>query len=230
MKNRFLSIVLCLVLVISMPMAAFAHSCVDKNRDYWCDECGMYISHKCSDPDKDGWCNLCDCWIIHTCADKNADSLCDVCSKLMDVKVHVKAESYVLPDRDVQMVIYPRQTVYTKSVNVYGNPAQYSFQCQAQSSFQLSVSKYGHPTRTFSYSTTTEDIYINTTLYPYGDATQDGKVNVADTSLIYACVKGTASLEDDYAKECADVNYDNNLNIADVSKVYAHVKGTTLLW
>ena len=230
MKNRFLSIVLCLVLVISMPMAAFAHNCVDKNRDYWCDECGMYISHKCSDPDKDGWCNLCDCWIIHTCADKNADSLCDVCSKLMDIKVHVTAGSYVLPDRDVHMVIYPQQAVYTKSVNVYGSPAQYSFQCPANSSFQLSVSKLGHPTRTFSYSTSTEDIDIHTTLYPYGDATQDGKVNVADTSRIYACVKGTASLEDTYAKECADVNYDGNLNIADVSQVYAHVKGTTLLW
>ena len=230
MKRRFLSIILCLALIISMPVAAFAHSCVDKDRDYWCDECGMYISHKCADRDKDGWCDLCSCWIIHTCTDANGDSLCDLCSKLLDIKVHVTAESYVLAERDVHMIIYPRQAVYTKSVNVYGNPAQYSFQCQADSSFQLSVSKLGHPTRTFSYSTSTKDIYIHTILYPYGDANQDGKVNVADTSRIYGCVKGTGSLDDDYAMECADVNADSNLNIADVSKVYAHVKGTALLW
>ena len=230
MKMRFVSLLLCLILVVSMPLSAFAHNCVDTNRDYWCDECGMYISHSCVDYNKDGWCDRCSCWIVHTCADKNGDSRCDQCSKLMDIHVHVTAVSYILPEQDVQMTIYPMQSLYTKSVNVWGNPAQYSFQCQANSSFQLSVSKYRHPTRTFSYNTTTEDIYIETTLYPYGDVSQDGKVNVADTSKVYAYVKGSGILSDEYMRECADPNYDGEINIADVSQIYAHVKGTKSLW
>lgn len=230
MRKRLFSLLLCLVLLAAMPLSAFAHTCVDRDRDYWCDECGFWLNHKCVDPDKDGWCNYCDCWIIHTCIDNDKDTFCDLCSELMDIHVHVTAESYVLPDMDVQMVIYPRQSIYTKSVNVWGNPAQYSFQCQANSSFQLSVSKYRHPTRTFSYSTSTTDIYIDTTLYPYGDVTQDGKVNVADTSRVYAYVKGSGTLTGDYVLQCADPNYDGEINIADVSQIYAHVRETKPLW
>ena len=230
MKKRFLIICLCLALLAAMPLSAFAHSCVDTNRDYWCDECGLYLFHNCADRNKDGWCDYCECWINHTCIDSDKDTFCDLCSLLMDIHVHVTAESYVLTEHNVQMTIYPRQSVYTKHVNVWDNPAQYTFQCQAKSSFQLSVSKYGHPTRTFSYNTTTEDIYIETTLYPYGDVTQDGKVNVADTSKVYAYVKGSGILSGEYVRECADASYDREINIADVSKIYAHVRGTKSLW
>jgi hypothetical protein len=230
MKKRIFSLLLCLALLAAMPLSAFAHRCIDADGDYWCDICDWVIYHNCVDPDKDGWCNYCDCWIIHTCIDNDKDTFCDLCSELADINVHVTVESYVQPDWGVHMVIYFRQPIDTKSVKVWDNPAKYSFKCAAKSSFQLIVSKLKHPARTFSYNTSTEDIYIDTTLYPYGDATQDGKVNVADTSLIYACVKGTGRLADDYANECADVNYDHDLNIADVSKVYAHVKQTNFLW
>ncbi len=230
MKKRLLSLLLCLALLTAMPLSAFAHSCIDADGDYWCDICDWVIYHNCVDPDRDGWCNYCCCAIIHTCIDSDKDAFCDLCSRLMDINVHVTAESYVLPKHNVQMTIYPRQSVYTKHVNLWDNPAQYTFQCPAKSSFQLSVSKYGHPTRTFSYNTTTEDIYIETTLYPYGDATQDGKVNVADTSKVYAYVKGSGILSGEYVLQCADPNYDREINIADVSQIYAHVKGTKSLW
>jgi hypothetical protein len=230
MKKRLLSLLLCLVLLAAMPLSAFAHRCIDADGDYWCDICDWVIYHNCVDPDKDGWCNYCDCWIIHTCIDNDKDTFCDLCSELMDVQVHVTAESYVRPDQDVQMTIYPMQSIYTQHASVWGNPAKHSFRCPPNSFFQLSVWKLGHPTRTFSYSTTTKAIYIDTVLYPYGDVTQDGKVNVADTSKLYACIRGSDTIEDDYTMQCADVNFDDQINIADISKVYSHIKETALLW
>lgn len=229
MKRRLTGILLCLALLALLPLPASAHTCVDKNRDYWCDDCGLWLSHKCSDPDKDGWCNYCDCWIIHTCADSNGDHYCDQCSELMDILVHVSAESFVYPEYSVQMVLYPRNT-FTTSVNVSGDPAQHSFACEADSYFQLIVSKPGHAARTFSRNTGKADIYIDAVLYPYGDVTQDGKVNVADAAMLYAHSRGINEITDEYTMECADINGDGQINIADTSKVYAHAKGTSSLW
>jgi hypothetical protein len=68
------------------------------------------------------------------------------------------------------------------------------------------------------------------TLCPIGDASGDGKLTVNDTSRIYAHIKGSSTLSDGYALECADVTGDGNVNIVDVAKVYSHVKGTSQLW
>ena len=77
MKRTLAFLALCLLLVSMMGTTVMAHSCVDKDRDYWCDDCGMLIRHTCVDANKDTWCDKCSCWIPHTCADRDADHLCD---------------------------------------------------------------------------------------------------------------------------------------------------------
>ena len=67
---------------------------------------------------------------------------------------------------------------------------------------------------------------------PYlpGDVTGDGKVNVADTSKVYAHIRGSSLITDEYVLARADVNGDGQINVADTAMIYAHVKGTALLW
>ena len=66
---------------------------------------------------------------------------------------------------------------------------------------------------------------------PYlpGDVTGDGKVNVADTSKVYAHIRGSSLITDEYVLARADVNGDGQINVADTAMIYAHVKGTALL-
>ena len=59
-----------------------------------------------------------------------------------------------------------------------------------------------------------------------GDINGDGKVNIADVSLLYAHSKGTGIITDEYLLMCADITGDGNINIADVSRVYATVKSS----
>lgn len=66
--------------------------------------------------------------------------------------------------------------------------------------------------------------------YLHGDVTGDGKVNVADTSKVYAHIRGSSLITDEYVLARADVNGDGQINVADTAMIYAHVKGTALLW
>ena len=61
-----------------------------------------------------------------------------------------------------------------------------------------------------------------------GDINSDGKVNVADISLIAAHVKGLKKLESE-KRQKADVNHDGDVNVADISLVAAHIKGIRTL-
>ena len=60
-----------------------------------------------------------------------------------------------------------------------------------------------------------------------GDVNGDGDLNSGDVANLYAHIKGTITLTDEYALLCADLNSDGQLNIGDVAMLYAHVKGTT---
>lgn len=60
-----------------------------------------------------------------------------------------------------------------------------------------------------------------------GDINGDGKVNVADVSKLYTCIKRDQTLEElDFF---CDMNNDGLLTILDVARLYSHVKGTTPL-
>lgn len=62
--------------------------------------------------------------------------------------------------------------------------------------------------------------------YLLGDVTSNGKINVADASKVYAHVRGSSLITDEYVLAYADVNYDDKVNVADASMIYAHAKGT----
>ena len=229
MKRTLATAAFFLLLISLVSTTAMAHSCVDKNRDYWCDDCGMLIYHTCVDANKDTWCDKCSCWIPHDCYDKNGDGDCDQCGKIMDVKVRIHVSSHLSTDQNVLLVFY-EGNYPSVNASLYGLDAEHTFNCAANNRFQLLVTKYGHPSRTYSYNTKTSDIYIDAALYPYGDVSQDGKVNVGDVARIYGWVKSSEVPNDDYTFECADVSGDGRLNIGDVAKVYSHIRGTSPLW
>lgn len=229
MKRMIAFTALFLMLLSLIGTTAMAHNCVDKDRDYWCDDCGILIAHTCIDANKDTWCDKCGCWIPHTCVDKDGDHLCDQCGKVMDVNINITVTSFLSEEQGITMYFY-EGTSPSVFATVYGSLAEHTFKCAANSRFQLFVMKYGHPTRTFYYNTYLNDIDICAELYPYGDASQDGKVNVGDVSRTYAHIRDTAWIDDDYALECADATGDGSLNMGDVAKIYAHIRGTKPLF
>ena len=229
MKRSLVFLTLCFLLMSMVSTTAMAHTCVDPDRDYWCDDCGMQIYHTCIDANKDTWCDKCSCWIPHTCADKNSDHECDQCGRIMDVNVNITVTSYLSANQNIHLVFY-EGTYPSVIANVYGSPAQHTFRCAANSRFQLQVNKYAHPSRTYFYNTKNDNIDIDVKLYPYGDASQDGTVNMGDVAQIYAHIRNTAAICDDYALKCADATGEGDINMGDVASVYAHVRGTTPLF
>lgn len=228
MKRAIAVLALCFMLLSTMGTAVMAHNCVDKDRDYWCDDCGMLISHTCVDYNKDTWCDKCSCWIPHTCYDKDADHLCDQCGKVLDVSINITVTSS-LPEHTATLYFY--EGTYPSVFKVLeGTEASHTFRCAANSHFQLTVMKYGHPTRNFYYNTYLSNINIHAELYPYGDASQDGKVNVGDVAKVYAHVRAYDQITDEYQYQCADVNSDEALTVGDVAKIYSHIRGTKPLF
>lgn len=228
MKKIIAFLVLCLILPGMLGAPAMAAGCVDKDRDYWCDDCGMLIPHTCVDYNKDTWCDKCSCWIPHTCYDKDGDHLCDQCGTVLRVNINITVTSS-LPQYDCTLYFY--ESTYPNIFKVLtGSPASHTFTCAGNKYFELVVMKYGHPTRTYRYDTKTSDINISAALYTYGDASQDGQINMGDISRIYAHTRGTALITDDYALKCADASQDGQINMGDVSRTYAHIRQTKPLF
>ena len=105
----------------------------------------------------------------------------------------------------------------------------YAFENVALGEYTMKISKVSHVTREVAVTVDADVALAEVKIQLVGDVTGDGRVNVADTSKVYAHVKGT-SLLTDYAFECADVDGNGRINVADTSKVYSHVKGTKPLW
>lgn len=229
MKRALKIVTICLLLLSLLGTTALAHTCVDQDRDYWCDDCGMLIYHTCVDRNKDTWCDLCSCWIKHDCYDRNGDHECDQCGKLMNVNINIHVTGYL--DENYTTTVYFYEGTYPSVFKTLSSSTgTITFSCAAKSYFTLAVIKFGHPTRNFSYNTDLTDINIDAKLYPYGDASQDGKVNVGDVSKIYAHIRDTDRITDDYALLCADASGDGKLNMGDVASIYAHIRGTKPLF
>ena len=95
--------------------------------------------------------------------------------------------------------------------------------------YEFTASKKNHVTRTYIVTVGNSVLVQDAKICLIGDVTGDGKVNIADTSKVYAHVKGTGELTG-YAFACGDVDGNGKINVADTSKVYSHVKGTKLLY
>ena len=113
---------------------------------------------------------------------------------------------------------------------VKGNTASYSFDNVLAGTYTLRISKKNHVTREYTVVVGSGSVTQDVKIHLVGDVTGDGRINVGDTGRVFAHVKGSALITDDYLLDCADVTGDGRINIGDTSRIFAHVKGTGLLW
>lgn len=114
---------------------------------------------------------------------------------------------------------------------VTGNSAAYKFENVSAGTYTLKVEKANHVAREYKVTVSGDAVQQDAKVCLKGDLTGDGKVNTADVGRLYAHVRGTRLLTDDYALSCGNVaGTDATINTADVGRLYAHVKGTRVLW
>lgn len=112
-----------------------------------------------------------------------------------------------------------------------GNSAAYKFENVSAGTYTLKVEKANHVAREYKVTVSGDAVQQDAKVCLKGDLTGDGKVNTADVGRLYAHVRGTRLLTDDYALSCGNVaGTDATINTADVGRLYAHVKGTRVLW
>lgn len=95
--------------------------------------------------------------------------------------------------------------------------------------YTMVVSKKNHVTRSYEIEVAEGKINVDVKLHLIGDVTGDGRVNVGDVSKLYAHIRNTAPISDEYQLLCGNVN-GGSINVGDVSAVYAHIKGTKKLY
>ncbi len=105
----------------------------------------------------------------------------------------------------------------------------YCFEGLAEGTYTLRVSKQNHVTREYAIAVSQEDLQLYPVLCLIGDINGDGKVNIADVSRLYAHIRATTLITDEYSLACANVN-GNSLNISDCSGLYSHIKGSKPLY
>ncbi len=114
------------------------------------------------------------------------------------------------------------------SQTVTGNKIAYDFSGVDAGSYTLRAEKARHAPREYEISVGNEGLTQDIKLLQMGDVTQDGRVNIADTSRAYAHVRGGNSLADPYLLVCADITGEGRLNVADVSKAYGNLRNGTI--
>ena len=127
----------------------------------------------------------------------------------------------------LELVSADGKSIYT--MTIVGNSANYSFKVARLGTYTLTVSKENHVERSYTVTLGTESTEQDVTICLIGDVTGDGKVNVGDVSKLYAHIRSTAQLTNEYQLLCANVN-GGNVNVGDVSAIYAHIKGTKKLY
>ncbi len=124
---------------------------------------------------------------------------------------------------DTLLELY-RNEVLLQTVTVSGKTGSYEFDALTTGSFTLVVRKEGHVTRSYTLDVDAAVVTQDVKLHLPGDVTGDGKINVVDASKVYAHVRETSPLTDEYALACADITGDGNVNVADTSRIYAKAK------
>ena len=115
-------------------------------------------------------------------------------------------------------------------VIVQGNTAAYSIEGVAAGTYTLRVVKNNHVTRTYTVTVDTDPVVQEAKLHLIGDVDGNGDVNMGDISQLYAHIRRTALITDEYMLLCADVTGEGDINMGDISKTYAHIRRTSLLW
>jgi hypothetical protein len=109
-------------------------------------------------------------------------------------------------------------------LTVTGNEVSYDLGGVAAGSYVLRAEKARHVPREYTVTVGSTAVSQDIRLLQLGDVTKDGKVNIADTSRIYAHVRGGNALTDSYLLCCADLTGEKRVNVADVSKSYGNLR------
>lgn len=129
-------------------------------------------------------------------------------------------------DGDVTVALYSGESLIAS--NTFAD--SYRFSGLEAGEYTLIVSKDHHVTRTYavtvSEAVTTQDV----TICLLGDVNGDGSVNVGDTAAIFAHLRQSTLITDEYLLLCADATEDGKLNMGDTARIFAHVNGKTPLW
>lgn len=115
----------------------------------------------------------------------------------------------------------PGQSAPTSTLRT--NDGQYSITAP-NGTYELTVSKKGNVSRTYSVSLTGGTCNLDIKLHPLGDISGNGRVEVGDVAKIYAHCKGKISLTEDYLLCCADYHSNGSINIGDVAELYTLAK------
>lgn len=146
------------------------------------------------------------------------------------VTVSGTVKSYGGETENVTVTLTPEKGTPMTTV-VTGNSAAYKFENVPAGTYTLKVEKANHVAREYKVTVSGDAVQQDAKVCLKGDLTGDGKVNTADVGRLYAHVRGTWLLTDDYALSCGNVaGTDATINTADVGRLYAHVKGTRVLW
>lgn len=146
------------------------------------------------------------------------------------VTVSGTVKSYGSETENVTVTLTPENGTPMTTV-VTGNSAAYKFENVPAGAYTLKVEKANHVAREYKVTVSGDAVQQDAKVCLKGDLTGDGKVNTADVGRLYAHVRGTRLLTDDYALSCGNVaGTDATINTADVGRLYAHVRGTRVLW
>ena len=138
--------------------------------------------------------------------------------------------SYGSETENVTVTLTPENGTPMTTV-VTGNSAAYKFENVSAGTYTLKVEKANHVAREYAVTVSGDAVQQDAKVCLKGDVTGDGKVNTADVGRLYAHVRGTKLLTDEYALSCGNVaGTGDTINTADVGRLYAHVRGTKALW
>ena len=108
--------------------------------------------------------------------------------------------------------------------------SEYSLDGVEYGTYTMSVSKASHVTRDYTVTVGETATTVDVKILPIGDATGDGRVVISDVARVYAHVRKTNLITDEYQLKCADALTDGRINVGDVSRLYGHIRNITKLF
>jgi alpha-amylase len=90
--------------------------------------------------------------------------------------------------------------------------------------YLLTISHEDRITRSYVVELVSDPVELSVMLWQPGDVNGDGKLNLGDTARIYAYVRSTGTIEDEYAQLCSDLDQNGKINLGDVARCYATVR------
>jgi hypothetical protein len=90
--------------------------------------------------------------------------------------------------------------------------------------YVLTVSQDGSVSRSYAVTLRAGEIAMDLKLQLQGDITGEGNVNMGDVAKLYAHVKGSSCLTEEYQLLCADYNGNGQINVGDTANLYARIK------